>query len=500
MKTFKPTKLQQAFFDWVTGGTGSCVLEAVAGSGKTTTLIEALKLMKGTVFFGAFNKKIADEIASRAPRTSTIDVSTIHAAGFRAWKTVSKFVKVDGNKMRDVFDQLTFQSMSDGVLRGPVIELVSYAKQAAVGVVSNINDNEVWFDLINHFKVECFNERLQQDNTQSIISLAKRCLIESNKQNVKVVDFDDMIYAPLFHNVTIQKYDWVLLDEAQDTNASRRELCLRMMKENSRLVAVGDRHQAIYGFTGADADALDLIGNAVNAVRMPLTTSFRCPTLVIAHARQWVSHIDPAENAKEGIVRHSSIELLPIEARVGDVILCRFNAPLVKHVYKLIAAGIPAKVEGREIGQNLVKLANRWKVKTMDALLKKLEQFEEREVKKFEEKDQARQAQDVKDQVSCLRIIINRVLSKGVITTPPQKAIEAEIEAIFGNEADKKDVVLLSSIHKSKGREWSRVVWLITKESSFATKEWELGQEKNLKYVAATRAMDELVLIDITAE
>jgi hypothetical protein len=55
-RPFVPSLQQQSFFDWINTGSGSCVLEAVAGSGKTTTLIEALKLMKGTIFFGAYNK------------------------------------------------------------------------------------------------------------------------------------------------------------------------------------------------------------------------------------------------------------------------------------------------------------------------------------------------------------------------------------------------------------------------------------------------------------
>ena len=500
-KPFNPSSHQQDIFTWIQNGYGSCIIAAVAGSGKTTTLIEALKLMKGHIFFGAYNKKIADEIAARAPQKMGLEISTIHAAGFRAWKTVSKFVKVDGDKMKGIFDQLTFQSMSDGVLRGPVLQLVSYAKQAGVGVLSHPKDRHVWQDLIDHFNVETFNERTETDNTDRIISLAFQCLKESCAQNTKIIDFDDMIFAPLFHNVALPKYDWVLIDEAQDTNATRREFCLRLMhqgEKTSRMVAVGDRHQAIYGFTGADADALDLITKATNAICLPLTTSFRCPTSVVEYARTWVSHIDAAEGANDGIVRHSKIEDLQLEARVGDAILCRFNAPLVKYVYKLIAAGIPAKVEGREIGQNLIKLANRWKVKTLDALLQKLEKFEEREVAKFEAKEQAKRATDIKDQVTCLRVIIDRVIAKGAITSPPQTAIKAEIESIFGDEANRKDVVLLSSIHKSKGREFKKVIWLQTKPSSFAKQPWELVQEDNLCYVASTRSMNELVLIDIS--
>jgi len=288
----------------------------------------------------------------------------------------------------------------------------------------------------------------------------------------------------------------VLIDEAQDTNATRRELALRMLHDKSRLVAVGDRHQAIYGFTGADAKALDMIGDAVNAARMPLTTTFRCPKAVVQYAKTWVNHIEAHETAPEGLVRHAPIEDLYKEVKVGDAILCRFNAPLIKYVYQLIAKGIPARVEGREIGDGLKQLANRWKVKTIDALLEKLEEFKEREVEKLLAKDQGKKAQDVADKVECLRIIINRVLAKGAVTKPPQLAVIEEIDAIFGGDPD-QPVVLLSSIHKSKGREWHKVIWLVTGPSGFARLPWELEQEDNLCYVASTRAKHELVLIEV---
>jgi len=168
--------------------------------------------------------------------------------------------------------------------------------------------------------------------------------------------------------------------------------------------------------------------------------------------------------------------------------VCRFNAPLIKNVYALIAKGVPARVEGREIGAGLKALANRWKVKTIDALLAKLEEFKEREVQKFMEMEKPKRAEDVTDKVECLRVIINRVLEKGTITQPPQRAVCDEIDAIFGGD-ENKPVVLLSSIHKSKGREWPKVVWLQTGPSGFAKLAWEIEQEHNLCYVAATRSM-----------
>ncbi len=183
----------------------------------------------------------------------------------------------------------------------------------------------------------------------------------------------------------------------------------------------------------------------------------------------------------------------------NDAILCRFNAPLVANVYKLIAKGVPAKIEGREIGNGLKALANKWKVKSLDAMVTRLDAYQEREVAKLEAKEQVAKIIAVQDKVECLRIIIQRVAATDRHTTSPAACVCAEIDKIFGDNGD-APVVILSSIHKSKGREWKKVVWLLTKPNGRARLDWQIVQENNLSYVAATRTMHELVLVDITDE
>lgn len=488
MATFSPSEQQAAFFSWIKDGSGSCVLEAVAGAGKTTTLVEALKLMSGSIFFGAYNKKIADEIAARAPKRDGLYISTMHAAGFKAWRRMAPNVKVESNKCRDLFRDACIRYPHYAPYEGAVLSLVSYAKQAAVGVTSSVNDRNVWLNLIDHFDVETGGEE------NMVISLAKALLKKSIETDHQLIDFDDMIYAPLVHMVRAYEHDWVLIDEAQDTNAARRALALLMLKRGGRLVAVGDRHQAIYGFTGADADALDLIGKAVSAVQMPLTVTYRCPKAVVAHAKTYVSHIEAHETAPEGVVRNlAETEKLVEVAKPGDAILCRFNAPVIQAAYAFIAAGVPAKVEGREIGAGLKTLAKRWKSKSFTALLDNLEKFKEREVAKFRAKEQESRAAAVEDKVECLKVLIARVMK---IDPKPNNVVDricVEIDSIFGDNVG-KECVLLSTIHKSKGREWKKVFWLQTGPSKWARKDWELEQEKNLCYVATTRAIEELIL------
>lgn len=118
-RAFQPSPFQEAIFDWVSNGTGSAVVLAVAGSGKTTTLIKALCLMSGDIFFGAFNKKIAEEIERKAANVPNVTVSTMHAAGFRTWRKVARDVKVNNWKCRDIFREVVGRSFFHGQFEGP---------------------------------------------------------------------------------------------------------------------------------------------------------------------------------------------------------------------------------------------------------------------------------------------------------------------------------------------------------------------------------------------
>ncbi|MFK5282982.1 hypothetical protein ACI3PL_25780, partial [Lacticaseibacillus paracasei] len=82
----------------------------------------------------------------------------------------------------------------------------------------------------------------------------------------------------------------------------------------------------------------------------------------------------------EGVVRAIKFANLDKE-ELGkeDAILCRNTAPLITTAYALISKGIACRVEGREIGTGLLKLARRWKIATLDALIKKLDDYEARQ-------------------------------------------------------------------------------------------------------------------------
>lgn len=501
-KSFVPSPQQAAFFDFVSNGRGSCFLEAVAGAGKTTTLVHALQLTSGTLNFAAYNTKIADEIKAKvAPLGlgNRVRVGTFHSFGFGAWRYVAKNVKAGPEAAREKFDMTVEHLQIPRALQGFVGRLVSLAKQGAMTIAQS-QDAHRFHQIIEHHDLayEIEDEKLITEG----VELAQAALQYHADVAYDIIDFDDMIWLPVISGCKVWQNDWVFVDEAQDTNPARRALARKMLKNRGRAVFVGDRHQAIYGFTGADSDAIDLITREFNCVSLPLTTTYRCPKAVVAEAQTIVSHIQAHESAPQGEVLNIDEDafwkLAPTLHPVRDAILCRNTKPLVKTAYALIKSGIGAHVEGREIGQGLLKLVDRFDTKSSYDFRDRLLAFMEKECTKLIAKGKETQAQSLQDRVETILVIMD---ANPACQTVQQ--VRDRINQLFQDgDRESKPTVTLATVHKSKGREWERVFLLgenAYMPSPYARQAWQLEQEHNLQYVAYTRAKASLVKIAVEA-
>ena len=97
---------QSAFLAWAKNGTGSCVLEAVAGAGKTTTLVAAVRDLVGTTAIVAYNKKIAEELQERINGMPNAKAGTVHSFGFAAIRKAFGSVKVSSYKVENIVTEL----------------------------------------------------------------------------------------------------------------------------------------------------------------------------------------------------------------------------------------------------------------------------------------------------------------------------------------------------------------------------------------------------------
>lgn len=502
--TFSPSPYQQAIFDFVTLDQGSAVVIAVAGSGKTTTILNALPLIPRdqSVQLFAFNKSIADKLkAEIAPLgLRNVFASTFHSVGYQAVCRYLglKNVNTQSNKLRTLCRaKLSWRDRSQ--YESFICRLVGLAKGEGLGALFP-DTRPAWQALIDHHDLSLDTKEADEGTA---IDLARDLLIWSREAAEQdfLIDFDDQLYLPIFWGLQLPQYDWVLVDEAQDTNPVRREFLTRSLRAGGRLIAVGDPRQAIYGFTGASHDAIDLIRANWNATELPLSVCYRCPTAVVEKAQEIVDYIEPAPNAPAGVVRSSTVRTVLPELGPEDAVLCRNTAPLVDLAYFCIGQGIGCQILGRDIGKGLQSLVDRMKAFDINDLEQKLSNYSLREGAKLRAKDQEARAEALSDRVSCLNTIIDHL-------PEPERGLDGlrmALERLFGDQEGSSGpnrLLTLSTVHKAKGREWRKVAILAPElmPARWAKQPWQQAQEKNLQYVAWTRATEELIFLEGKAE
>lgn len=487
---------QTAVFDWVRQGAGNAFIEAVAGAGKTTTLVETCSLMDGAVAFTAFNKKIADEIGVRilARGHRNVFTGTFHKFGLNLWR--KRYPKVQaGPEAAKKKSQLVHAKLNTPRnLLSFTDNLINQAKQRGIGTPGcPIEDASSWLGIVDHFGLD--EDLPDSVNMDSAIERAMRGLRFHNEMLAEYLDFTDMLYAPVYENCRGFENDWVLVDEAQDTNPIQLKLARLMLRKKGRAMFVGDPHQSIYGYSGADAEAINQIITEFRCVRLPLTVTYRCPKAVVDLAKTYVSHIEAHSSAPNGsVLTITEDQLHKYEFDLDqDAILCRNTRPLVKLAYILISKDIPAYVEGRDIGKGLLKLINKFSAApSLPAMLKCMDRYLEEESARLKAKNKDMQAAALEDRVETVRVLAENC--DGGIAQ-----LKGRIDALF-DDGRTGGGLTLSTVHKAKGREWKRVFVLGHDRympSCYARKEWEMEQENNLIYVAYTRAKSELVLVKV---
>jgi DNA helicase II / ATP-dependent DNA helicase PcrA len=464
------TEQQERIFDFVANGAGNAVVEAYAGTGKTTTIVEAVnRVPRGKrVLFVAFNKSIAQELQRRLPGA---DAMTLHSLGLKAVTRATGRRAIDGDALKKVIRELLPEHSYDD--RNALAKLVGACKTAltddAAGVLRGLDID--------------FSE-LDEDTA---IDYARRLLAAQAKHGTSAIDFDDMIWLPAINGWNVGAYDFVFVDETQDLSPGQLVLVQRAAGKRGRIVAIGDRRQSIYGFRGADAEAIPRMITELEAAVLPLSITYRCPRLVVAEANAHVPDFVAADTAPEGVVRNATHVELITNATDGDFVLSRTNAPLVSLCYRWLAAGRKCTIRGRDIGASLTAWFKRYASgKTALDALDAVSKWERIEVAKAE-KDE-RDAQPAIDKAECLRALLDdcETVADAV----------AKCDRMFADNT--VGGIVLSSTHRAKGLEADRV-WVLRDTYCRARRDRNgevipvSEEEKNLLYVAQTRAKRELV-------
>jgi len=468
----KFNKEQIDIFEAIEHDKSSLVVEARAGTGKTTTGVEACNRvpLAARTAYVAFNKAIADELAWKVG--SNVKASTSHSMGLRSLRYEFPGLIVDTDKTRNLYRELAFPWEHETSTR----KLVSYAKTFAT---ANPDFNAI---------VDYYDVNIDADQIEQVIEFAHQLLKLSNERPA-IVDFDDMVYLPAIGISRPFQYDYLFVDEAQDTNDAQIGLFHRSIKNTGRLIAIGDRNQSIYGFRGADVDAIPRIIAEFKAKRLPLSTCYRCGSSIIALAKKIVPDIEAAPNAIEGVISSIWQDNLYSSAKPGDLVLCRVNADLVATALGFIARGIKAQVVGRDIGTSLnsliEKIEKRYKPNTIEEFIFALNSYTRIEIDKLMRMEKETMAARLQDKTDTLYVICTRSNSIS--------EVKRLIKDIF---SDNVVGVKCSSVHRAKGTEADNV-FIIRPDlmPHPSARGWQMQQEMNLKYVAITRARKSLTWV-----
>jgi DNA helicase-2/ATP-dependent DNA helicase PcrA len=466
--SFTPSSHQLAIFNFVQFFDDHLVVEAVAGSGKTTTIIKALELIPDDkrVLFLAFNKHIVETLKTRVPLH--VQVATLNGFGWQILRPTMNNPKINVDKTKNIFwyDILGEKERKEfGQHCSAVCKLVSLFK--AYGM-EDPRPKDVEF-LVDHYDIET--------DMKGISYALQAHKIGHGKP--RVVDFDDQLYLPIVRGLPIPRYDVVFVDETQDLNPIQIEMVKRI---KGRLIAVGDSKQAIYGFRGADPEAMQHVIDAFHATTLPLSICFRCAKNIVVKAQEVVPYIEYAKDQIEGTVETMKAKDYRKVVTEKDFVLCRTTAPLVQEALIMLSQGRKACVLGRDIGKDILDLYK--KIAGDNPLTSEsIDAYEYQQAERLKDKETL--LLRMHDQTDTLRALFYAYGSDG---------IEDAVIKLF---QDAEQGIVYSTVHKAKGLERDRV-FIICPEllpHPRCSGEWQHKQEQNLKYVAITRAKKELYFV-----
>lgn len=455
-----PTDEQISITDLVRGTSDNIMVNALAGSGKTTTLelIQAASPDKPVLCL-AFNKRIADEMAKRFPSTTT--VRTFNAMGHRIWgKTYN--VTLSKKKVQELLSGYIEELRGDDrrEVSGAywdVVSAVGYAK--SIGYVPDGKYPQAK----RLASRAAFHASLEETPSEFLAEVIDDVLLRSIKAAFAgSIDHNDQVYMPALFGGTFPRFPLVLGDEAQDWSPVDHQLLNKLV--TNRLCAVGDPQQSIYAFRGALVGGMGKLRQKFEMTEADLSISFRCPQAVVESVRWHVPHfrwIKPG-----GIVGELRNPTLA-SFTDNSAIICRNNAPLFRLAFQLLGAKRSVSVAGSEIGPKLIGILKKIgdDRDNKAELVAKIDAWEQEKLAKANGGDAT-----IKDMASCMRLFASfgASLSSAV----------AHVEHLFKQQG----TIKLLTGHKAKGLEFDTVYHLDP---------WLIGdsdQEKNLRYVISTRA------------
>ncbi len=468
---FTPTKQQLDILE-AFKNTRVLKVNAVAGSGKTSTLELLADANQTPSLLLAFNKSIADEASRRFPKH--VSCRTINSLAFAEFGKPLQH-KLNPNKNPKVN---TLRSIKDIV---EAYQLEDFT--AAVPPISARTIASLSRDVVDRF---CFSARPSISHLdlhyQDIKDLEKNHNFDSTYFGRVLVNLAKLIWqertnptsqAYCTHDTYMKlwslsnpklNYDIVYVDEAQDINACVLHV---LEQQTCKVLYVGDQYQSIYSFRGA-----------VNAMK-----KIEAPTMHLSQSWRYGEAIaDVAEMilSKDAVEVKGYSEIPSLIAYVEDMekytMIFRTNVALLTTAEDLIAQGKKIKAE--------VNIAD---------FIRQLKSVINLRQGKKPYHDSISRFTDWKD---LLDFAQESVEVKRLIDISLRPDVEKFIQRLESIEECTNPDIILTTAHKSKGLEFDNVV--VANDFKFGSKNVldMPEQESNLLYVACTRAKLHLQLPD----
>lgn len=547
----KATEAQLKIFDFVKNGKGNGIIDAVAGAGKTSTLMGCVMHIPNLddVIYCAFNTSIRKELQKKFKAAKkNVKVSTIHSLGFQMLRATKEY-KLDDRKYNEIIkDPEFFESLVPEIDR--ILGYHNHPTVAELKRLDEIRDALDWDDknalnegqqyvgkiikklleinqkyrctleedsierydvLVRHFGIfqpwEC-QYTYYQDELACYFRAHQKLIKEGNSMAIShgIMDYTDQLYLPRVLNLTSKKkYGFVFVDECQDLSRAQLYVVQQYLREDGRLMAVGDPYQSIYGFAGADCESFERVKNTFNCTVLGLTDCFRCPQVVIQLAKSIRPDINGFKQYSGKIYSIPQREVV-VNIKEGDLVICRTRKPLLALALRLITKDFKVKIHPDELQEFIGDYKKNFTPQELRKILmedmidaffeKARERNEKRIIRENKNADSIIRRMLIKEQVadmeSTLTFLKKKFFDWHLNTL---ESILKRLKLTLSYPGD--EAIKISSIHRAKGLENPRVFILEYNKLPYKRElEWEQIQERNLHYVAVTRPMEELYLCD----
>ena len=543
---FKPSTYQQDILDFFLNNPQSNMLvNALAGSGKSTTACMLSEHSKTSDLYIAFNASVVEEFKKKIKNPKT-KVMTMHSLAYSIMLyNVEQESKDSGEKPKGFGSQRSKRTVSldnfnphkilDEEITKRYGRYIEFAKRVFLKdnyvnlynlcrlTLTDMSSNKDVSRLIDDHVLFLYygDEGYSAPDISEITSTLKILDTKSRQQfeTQGVIDFTDMLWIT-FNKLKYDNWEvpyWALYtniycDEVQDFSNIQLNFLRFIKRPKGRYIFIRDFHQAIYNFCRANAQAFNQTPKMFAPVEtFDLPICYRCAKSHLSRVnREYGIPILPCDDAPMGFVKTIDKSKISEYAKAGDMVISRKNKWIAEVVLDLARNGTPIFIEDKE----MVGAIKRQILSSKCTSVGTLEKFLQKVISNYNKKlfeIVSKNASDGRHEEEHLEAVAeanskidNTSFLLEILKGYLENHASSDSVSKFSNFIDKllnttpsPNCVRLCSIHKAKGLEATNVFVLNEAKINYDfrnSKEQNI-QEKNLSYIATTRAKEGLYLV-----